>query len=133
MTTIRTAFGSALSLRHIQSALLRQRPTRRERVLRPRRIGVPGGGILIARGEDIGMLGTLTFFLRQLHEWRATPARGSRHFDMAHSQLGEGGTTPALAAVINAIVDALSEVGVRHIEMPATSGRVWRAIRAAAA
>lgn len=42
---------------------------------------------------------------------------------------GEGGTTPALAAVINAIVDALSEFGVRHIEMPATPERVWRAIQ----
>jgi carbon-monoxide dehydrogenase large subunit len=46
---------------------------------------------------------------------------------------GEGGTTPALAAVINAIVDALSELGVRHIEMPATAERVWRAIQAARA
>ena len=44
---------------------------------------------------------------------------------------GEGGTTPALAAVINAIVDALSGHGVRHIEMPATPERVWRAIRGA--
>ena len=44
---------------------------------------------------------------------------------------GEGGTTPALAAVINAIVDALSEFGVRHIEMPATPARVWRALREA--
>src|SRR5262245_1873699 len=42
---------------------------------------------------------------------------------------GEGGTTPALAVVVNAIVDALSEFGVTHIEMPATSERVWRAIR----
>jgi carbon-monoxide dehydrogenase large subunit len=46
---------------------------------------------------------------------------------------GEGGTTPALGAVINAIVDALSEFGVRHIEMPATPERVWRAIQAAQA
>jgi aerobic carbon-monoxide dehydrogenase large subunit len=46
---------------------------------------------------------------------------------------GEGGTTPALAAVINAIVDALSELGVRHIEMPATPERVWRAIHEASA
>jgi carbon-monoxide dehydrogenase large subunit len=46
---------------------------------------------------------------------------------------GEGGTTPALAAVINAIVDALAELGVRHIEMPATPERVWRAIQAARA
>ena len=41
---------------------------------------------------------------------------------------GEGGTTPALAVVINAIVDALSDYGVTHIEMPATPERVWRAI-----
>ncbi len=45
---------------------------------------------------------------------------------------GEGGTTPALAVVINAIVDALAEFGVSHIEMPATPERVWRAIRDAA-
>ena len=37
---------------------------------------------------------------------------------------GEGGTTPALAVVINAIVDALADFGVRHIEMPATPERV---------
>ncbi len=44
---------------------------------------------------------------------------------------GEGGTTPALGAVVNAIADALAELGVEHIEMPATPERVWRAIRAA--
>ena len=42
---------------------------------------------------------------------------------------GEGGTTPALGAVVNAIVDALAELGVEHIEMPATPERVWRAIQ----
>ena len=46
---------------------------------------------------------------------------------------GEGGATPALAAAINAIVDALAEDGVRHVEMPATAERVWRAIQAARA
>ena len=44
---------------------------------------------------------------------------------------GEGGTTPALAAVVNAVVDALSELGVKHVEMPTTPERVWRAIREA--
>jgi len=43
---------------------------------------------------------------------------------------GEGGTTPALAATINAVVDALAELGVEHMEMPATPERVWRAIQA---
>jgi carbon-monoxide dehydrogenase large subunit len=42
---------------------------------------------------------------------------------------GEGGTTPALGAVLNAVVDALAELGVEHIELPATSERVWRAIQ----
>jgi carbon-monoxide dehydrogenase large subunit len=42
---------------------------------------------------------------------------------------GEGGTTPALGCVINAICDALAEFGVEHVEMPATPERVWQAIR----
>jgi carbon-monoxide dehydrogenase large subunit len=41
---------------------------------------------------------------------------------------GEGGTTPALAAVCNAVVDALDEFGVEHLDLPLTSERVWRAI-----
>ncbi len=44
---------------------------------------------------------------------------------------GEGATTPAPAAVINAIVDALAGLGVRDIAMPATPERVWRAIQEA--
>ena len=44
---------------------------------------------------------------------------------------GEGGTTPALGVVVNAIVDALAELGVEHVEMPATPERVWNAIQAA--
>ena len=42
---------------------------------------------------------------------------------------GEGGTTPALAVVINAVVDALSEFGITHVEMPASAERVWRLIQ----
>ncbi len=44
---------------------------------------------------------------------------------------GEGGTTGALGAVVNAVVDALAEFGVTHIEMPVTPERVWRAIQTA--
>jgi carbon-monoxide dehydrogenase large subunit len=43
---------------------------------------------------------------------------------------GEGGTTPALAAVTNAVVDALAEFGVEHLDLPLTPERVWRAIKA---
>jgi carbon-monoxide dehydrogenase large subunit len=41
---------------------------------------------------------------------------------------GEGGITPAPAAVINALVDALKEFGIDHVDMPATPVRVWTAI-----
>lgn len=41
---------------------------------------------------------------------------------------GEGGTTGAPAAVMNAILDALSVHGVAHLDMPATPERIWRAI-----
>ncbi len=44
---------------------------------------------------------------------------------------GEAGNVGALAAIMNAVVDALSPLGVRHIDMPATPHRVWRAIREA--
>jgi carbon-monoxide dehydrogenase large subunit len=42
---------------------------------------------------------------------------------------GEGGTTPSLAVVVNAAVDALADFGVTHLEMPLTAERIWRAIR----
>jgi carbon-monoxide dehydrogenase large subunit len=42
---------------------------------------------------------------------------------------GEAGCVGALPAVANAVVDALSEFGVTHIEMPATPERVWRAMQ----
>jgi carbon-monoxide dehydrogenase large subunit len=41
---------------------------------------------------------------------------------------GEGGTTPAPAVIINAIVNALRPYGVRDIKMPATPLAVWQAI-----
>jgi carbon-monoxide dehydrogenase large subunit len=46
---------------------------------------------------------------------------------------GEAGITPCLAAVVNAIVDALSPLGVDHLEMPVTSERVRNAIAASSA
>jgi carbon-monoxide dehydrogenase large subunit len=46
---------------------------------------------------------------------------------------GEAGATGAPAAIINAILDALRPLGVRHIDMPATSAKIWGAIRRARA
>jgi aerobic carbon-monoxide dehydrogenase large subunit len=44
---------------------------------------------------------------------------------------GEAGCVGAMPAVANALVDALSHLGIRHIEMPATPERLWRAIHQA--
>jgi carbon-monoxide dehydrogenase large subunit len=44
---------------------------------------------------------------------------------------GEAGCAGALVSVMNAVVDALSPYGIRHIDMPATPERVWQAIRRA--
>jgi carbon-monoxide dehydrogenase large subunit len=39
---------------------------------------------------------------------------------------GEAGCVGALPAVVNAVVDALSEFGVTHVEMPATPQHLWQ-------
>jgi carbon-monoxide dehydrogenase large subunit len=44
---------------------------------------------------------------------------------------GEAGTVGALPSVMNAVADALYRAGVTQIEMPATPGNVWEALRAA--
>jgi carbon-monoxide dehydrogenase large subunit len=41
---------------------------------------------------------------------------------------GEAGTIASTPAVANAVVDALSHLGIKHIDMPLTPERVWRAI-----
>jgi carbon-monoxide dehydrogenase large subunit len=47
--------------------------------------------------------------------------------------IGESGTIGSTPAVQNAVVDALSHLGVRHVDMPASPERVWRAIQVASA
>jgi aerobic carbon-monoxide dehydrogenase large subunit len=45
--------------------------------------------------------------------------------------IGEAGTIGSTPAVVNAVIDALSDLGIRHIDMPLTSQKVWRAMRSA--
>jgi carbon-monoxide dehydrogenase large subunit len=60
---------------------------------------------------------------------------GSNHSVTDRNPLGvkgvEAGTLGAICAVMNAVNDALANIGAPAIEMPATSEKVWRAIRAA--
>jgi carbon-monoxide dehydrogenase large subunit len=43
--------------------------------------------------------------------------------------VGETGTIAATPAVVNAVIDALSHLGIEHIDMPLTPTKIWRAIR----
>jgi carbon-monoxide dehydrogenase large subunit len=54
------------------------------------------------------------------------------HNDLGAKGVGESGTIGSTPCVVNAVVDAVSHLGVRHIDMPTTPQRVWEAIRAGA-
>ncbi len=69
----------------------------------------------------------LPFFTLRTHQTDCT------HNPLGVKGVGEVGSIGVPPAVINAVVDALAHLGVRHIDMPATSERVWRAIHAARA
>jgi aerobic carbon-monoxide dehydrogenase large subunit len=52
--------------------------------------------------------------------------------DLGAKGIGESGTIGATPAVQNAVVDAVQHLGVRHIDMPCTAQRVWRAVHQSA-
>jgi carbon-monoxide dehydrogenase large subunit len=54
----------------------------------------------------------------------------SPHNPLGAKGIGESATIGSTPAVQNAVVDALAHLGVRHIDLPCTPERVWRAIRA---
>jgi aerobic carbon-monoxide dehydrogenase large subunit len=43
--------------------------------------------------------------------------------------IGEAGTIASTPAMVNAVIDALSPLGIKHLDMPLTAEKVWRAIR----
>ncbi|WP_428535669.1 xanthine dehydrogenase family protein molybdopterin-binding subunit [Rhodopila sp.] len=61
-------------------------------------------------------------------ESHPVPARTNR---LGVKGCGEAGCAGSLPAVMNAVVDALAEFGISHIDMPATPHAVWQAIQAA--
>jgi carbon-monoxide dehydrogenase large subunit len=71
----------------------------------------------LPRASDLPSLG---------FESHPVPARTN---ELGVKGCGEAGCAGSLPAVMNALVDALSEFGVRHIDMPATPERIWRTIR----
>ena len=73
----------------------------------------------LPRADDAPSLGFIS---------HPVPARTN---ELGAKGCGEAGCAGALPAVMNALVDALSEHGITHINMPATPERVWEAIRTA--
>jgi carbon-monoxide dehydrogenase large subunit len=51
--------------------------------------------------------------------------------DLGVKGIGEAGTIAASAAVINAICDALSPLGIKHVDMPASPDRLWKQMKEA--
>jgi carbon-monoxide dehydrogenase large subunit len=50
---------------------------------------------------------------------------------MGAKGIGESGTIGSTPAIHNAVIDAVSHLGVKHIDMPLTGQRVWAALQAA--
>ncbi|WP_341366580.1 xanthine dehydrogenase family protein molybdopterin-binding subunit [Yoonia sp. BS5-3] len=73
------------------------------------------------RADDVPMIGFST---------ECTP---SLYNPMGMKGCGEAGTVGALAAISNAVIDALWDVGVREVDMPFTPHRIWQAIQTAKA
>jgi carbon-monoxide dehydrogenase large subunit len=69
---------------------------------------------------------------REVPEWETgqtvTP---SPHHPLGAKGVGESATVGSPAAIVNAIVDALSPFGVKHLDMPCTPSRVWEAVQLA--
>jgi aerobic carbon-monoxide dehydrogenase large subunit len=63
----------------------------------------------------------------ELHE-TVTP---SPHHPIGAKGVGESATVGSPAAFVNAVVDAVAHLGVRNLEMPVTSARVWEALQSA--
>jgi carbon-monoxide dehydrogenase large subunit len=55
----------------------------------------------------------------------------SPHHPIGAKGVGESATVGSPAAYVNAVIDGLAHLGVRNIDMPVTSDKVWKALRAA--
>jgi len=90
----------------------------------------------VAYDPDTGQLltGTLVDYLMPTANEIRTPVLDntvtpSPSNELGVKGIGEAGTIASSAAVINAIVDALQPLGIKHIDMPASPDRLWKLIR----
>jgi carbon-monoxide dehydrogenase large subunit len=65
----------------------------------------------------------------EVPEWETgTTVTPSPHHPLGAKGIGESATVGSPPAVVNAVCDALSALGVVHVDMPCTPSRVWDAI-----
>jgi carbon-monoxide dehydrogenase large subunit len=88
----------------------------------------PDGNLLTATFADYPFLSATEVPSFQLADM-ATP---TTYNPLGAKGIGEAGTIGATPAVQSAVVDAVSHLGIRHIDMPTSPQRVWRALQAAA-
>ncbi len=87
----------------------------------------PDGNPLTATFADYAAISACELPSFELHHTETpTPLN-----DLGAKGIGESGTVGSTPCVVNAVVDALAHLGVRHVDMPTTPQRVWEAIRAA--
>jgi carbon-monoxide dehydrogenase large subunit len=60
-------------------------------------------------------------------EWESHPVPATTN-PLGAKGCGEAGCAGAMTSVMNAVVDALAELGITHFDMPASAPRVWQAI-----
>lgn len=84
----------------------------------------PDGNLLTSNFADYGVISTAELPSFEVHE-SVTPT----HLNpLGAKGIGESGTVGSTPAVQNAVVDALSHLGIRHLDMPASPQKVWSAI-----
>ncbi|MDE0615566.1 MAG: xanthine dehydrogenase family protein molybdopterin-binding subunit [bacterium] len=84
----------------------------------------PDGNLLTSNFADYGVISTTELPSFEVHESvTLTPLN-----PLGAKGIGESGTVGSTPAVQNAVVDALSHLGIRHLDMPASPEKVWTAI-----
>ncbi len=87
----------------------------------------PDGNLLTSNFADYGVISTTELPSFEVHE-SVTPTPLN---PLGAKGIGESGTVGSTPAVQNAVVDALSHLGIRHLDMPASPQKVWTAIQSA--
>ncbi|MXW58241.1 MAG: xanthine dehydrogenase family protein molybdopterin-binding subunit [Acidimicrobiia bacterium] len=84
----------------------------------------PDGNLLTSNFADYGVISTAELPSFEVHK-SVTPTPRN---PLGAKGIGESGTVGSTPAVQNAVVDALSHLGIRHLDMPASPEKVWTAI-----